>query len=434
MGQDAYVEAVVDNPNPYVGEQVVYTFRFYRAINYFEQPSYEAPSFSGFWTEGETQQYDYDIQAAGRNYRVVELQTTLFPTSAGEHNIDPAMLTLPGGFFSSGKRLLTDPVTLNVRATPEPVPDGFRGAVGQYSISTSVDNDHVLVNEPITLKVIISGEGNINNLPDPQMPILEGWRAFESTSTVKTDTQGGRLVGNRTTEQLLVPGLGGDFTIPSIHYTYFDPSTGSYQTASSDPLVVNVAEGAGALAGTAPVSQAPGGGSAPLAQSESDIRHIKSVPSKLNERSMPLFFSPLYWALWLVPLGALVLDEVWGRRKRFQANNPDLIRSSKAAKGAYHRLATARKQKADPYSAVATSLTTYLSDRFNHPVSGMTHTGLRGFLESKGVPPSLVKSISETLMWTEMGRFGAVDPNDGAIGEMYDRTRNLIARLEKVLG
>ena len=96
----SFVEAEVDNPSPYVGEQVIYTFRYYREIaNSFGQPSYEAPSFSGFWSESETQQRDYDVQAGNRLYRVVEVQHVLFPTSAGEHTIDPAVLSVQGGFF-----------------------------------------------------------------------------------------------------------------------------------------------------------------------------------------------------------------------------------------------------------------------------------------------------------------------------------------------
>ena len=102
-GQDMYVESVVDNPMPYVGQQVTHTFRFYRAVNYFGQPSYEAPNFSGFWSENDTQQIDYDVQAAGRIYRVVELKSVLFSTSAGEHTIDPANLTIPGSLLSSGR-------------------------------------------------------------------------------------------------------------------------------------------------------------------------------------------------------------------------------------------------------------------------------------------------------------------------------------------
>ncbi len=142
-GQDLYVEAEVDNPTPYVGEQITHTFRFYRAINLSGQPSYEGPNFNGFWNESETGQIDYDITIGNRLYRVVELTTVLFPTSAGEHMIDAAALTLPGSLFTRGTRLTTEPIKINVQPLPVPAPEGFHGAVGQFSIATSLDTDQV---------------------------------------------------------------------------------------------------------------------------------------------------------------------------------------------------------------------------------------------------------------------------------------------------
>jgi len=102
-GQEVFVEAEVDNPAPFVGEQITHTFRFYRAINLLGQPAYEGPSFSGFWNESETQQVDYDVTIGNRVYRVVELSTKLFPTSVGEFTIHHSRFVLhPGN--TSGHR------------------------------------------------------------------------------------------------------------------------------------------------------------------------------------------------------------------------------------------------------------------------------------------------------------------------------------------
>ena len=131
-GQDFYVEAIVDDARPYVGQQVVYTFRFYQAANLWEQPQYEGPTFTGFWSEHQGEQVDYRIQAAGRVYQVTELSSILFPSMVGPVTIDPARLTIPGGFFSRGQTLQTHPVELDVQPLPANAPQGFNGAVGQY--------------------------------------------------------------------------------------------------------------------------------------------------------------------------------------------------------------------------------------------------------------------------------------------------------------
>ena len=431
-GQDVYVEAEVDNPAPYVGEQITYTFRFYRAINLYGQPSYESPNFNGFWTENESQQVDYDIDVGNRLYRVVELTTVLFPTSAGEHTIEAAALTLPGSLFNQDTRLVTKPITLNVLPLLVPAPDGFHGAVGQFLIATSLDTDQVKVNEPVTLKIEISGYGNLSNLPDPELPVLNNWRAYESTSTVNSQLSDGLLQGNRITEQLMVPGTAGEFTVPSISYTYFDPELGDYQTINSQPIVVYVSESA--ASGFTPglgVDQNSGG--QPVEIQSNDIRHIKTVPEALENAKKPLNSSWTYWALWFLPIGALAVDFAWQRRRRFQAENPDQIRSSHAQKTAFGLLAQARKKKSDPYSAIGEALTGYLSDRFNQPVTGLTYSELGVLLANKGVPLSLIKQVREALTFSEMGRYAPTAGEAVTAEQMIAATRRLIARLEKVL-
>jgi hypothetical protein len=428
-GQDLFVESTVDNPNPYIGQQVTHTFRFFRAINLSGQPTYEAPNFNGFWNESETQQTDYDMQIGSRFYRVVELQTILFPTSVGQHTISPAALNISGSLFSSGTRLGTDSITLDVRPLPEPAPEGFHGAVGDFTVATSVDTDRLAVNEPVTLQVVVSGEGNISNLPDPEMPVINNWRSYESTSTVDTQTQNGRVTGSRTIEQLMVPGSAGDFSIPAITYTFFNPQTEAYQTVSNNPIAIHVAEG---VAGASLPQNSPES-DAPIDWPENDIRHIKAAPESLEVAQRPLVASPIYWLFWLFPVGALVIDVAWQRRKRYLSQNPDLVRSSKAQKKAHQLLVQARKEKTDPYEAIGQALTGYLSDRFNHPVAGMTQADLVDFLEQNGVPPSLTRQITESLMLGEMGRYAPAAANQGTADEMFKETEQLIARIEKVL-
>ena len=103
------------------------------------------------------------------------------------------------------------------------------------------------------------------------------------------------------------------------------------------------------------------------------------------------------------------------------------MRSSKAQKKAHQMLVKARKQKTDPYAAINQALTGYLSDRFNHPVAGMTQVDLVDFLDQNGLPPSLTQQITETLMLGEMGRFAPTAANQGKPGEMFKDTEQLIA-------
>jgi len=184
IGQDYFVEATVDNATPYLGEQVVYTFRIYRATG-FGRARYAAPDFTGFWNKQDFEQRTSVTQVAGRTYRVTELRTVLFPTLAGPLAIEPATLTVPGGFLGRSAVLRSEPVSLEVIRLPENAPADFSGAVGQLSIRAGIDSTDGTVNEPLTHTVMISGQGNMDALADPNWPEMPRWRAFDGSAIIK---------------------------------------------------------------------------------------------------------------------------------------------------------------------------------------------------------------------------------------------------------
>src|SRR5688572_4856048 len=225
QGQNLFVEAEVNDSTPYVGEQIVYTLRFYQArdiFNAFEQPQYVAPPFTGFWTEN-TEQSQYQVQAGGHLYDVTELRTVLFPSVMGPVTIEPARLVIPGSFFSQGGELRTEPVSVEVKPMSAGAPASFTGAVGQFSLEAHTDISQSKVNEPITWLVTLSGWGNLNSLADPIWPEMPEWRTFETKASTNAQFQDGHLAGSRVYEHLLVPQAEGEYIIPAVEYTYFDP-------------------------------------------------------------------------------------------------------------------------------------------------------------------------------------------------------------------
>jgi hypothetical protein len=430
-GQRYFVEAEVDNPTPYLGQQVTYTFRLYEAFDAFGQPQYQAPTFTGFWTENQTDQSQYQVQAAGGLYNVTELRTVLFPSMTGPITIEPARLVIPSGFFSSGGELSTQPVAVDVKPLPPDAPASFNGAVGQFTLSGGVDTAQTRVNEPITWRVTLSGQGNLSALPDPAWPELPDWREFESQATTNTQLQDGQWVGTRVYERLLVPQAEGDYTIPALEYTYFDPVAGAYHTLTTQPIPVSIAPGDPTQAQN--LTPMPGGNKASAEQVITDVRHLKPVPARLNFGERPATGSPLYWLAWAVPLLGIVGNFVWQRRQHFWENNAGLARSSQALKKARQELARARRESDDPYSAGGQVLTSYLSDKLDQPVAGLTHQALAALLEEKGLGPELVDRVNACLTEAELGRFSP-DANDPAhAANLLGEIDILIRELEKRL-
>ena len=105
----------MDNSNPYLGQQVVYFFRFYRGAPVSSRTSYDPPDFAGFWSRQGVEPIEYIATVANRPYEVLELRRILFPTVAGPISINPTSLVIPASILRSSEELATEPVDLEVK-------------------------------------------------------------------------------------------------------------------------------------------------------------------------------------------------------------------------------------------------------------------------------------------------------------------------------
>ena len=421
-GQPYYVEAEVDNRSPYVGEQVHYIFRFYFAVP-AGRPYYEKPDLTGFWALEDSNPSLSSRMVAGRRYAIEEINKVLFPTIAGPITIDPAVISIPGGLTEPARRLSTMPVDLDVRPLPPGAPADFSGAVGRFSISGRTNSASGAVNEPLTITVNLTGEGNFDLLPDPAWPDMPGWRTFDATPKTISRIDDGLLIGRRTYERTLVPREAGDFTIPPVSFTYFDPSKDRYEAISTDPIPVTVAEG------TAPPPPDTTGDS--FERQATDIRHIKPAPGSLAVASDPLHERGIYWAAAAIP--AIVLAAAIGWR-RMKVTASRASPSDRAHRRARRMLRSARKAGSDPYVAAGEALAAYIGDKLGQPLSGLTHDALSRLLLSRGANPDLVDRIEACLNASEGGRFAPGNEGPESGDELVKETSVVLSALEKQLG
>jgi hypothetical protein len=431
-GGDVFVEAEVDNPTPYLGQQIIYIFRFYQAndaqLNTLDRPDYRPPSFTGFWGQKVLSQPYYSTTKEGRNYLITEVHTALFPANPGSATISPARLIIPGDLFSSEIMLQTNPVTLEVRSLPDGAPSDFSGGVGQFKIAASLSAAKSKVNEPLTLNLDIEGAGNVEVITEPAFPELPGWRIFNSQSSTNVETQGDVVYGRRRFERLLVPGQPGDYTIPAISFNYYDPQRGEYRQLKTDPLPVTIEPG---NAESSPTS-APAPDKQPVKVTADDIRHIKPVPPSLESAGGLLLVQPLYWFFWILP--ALVVGGVWLGQKRRQRLLLDTAyaRSQRARRAAQKILSGANQPGVDGYAAAHHALLGYLSDKLNRPTSGLTNAELTNLLAEQHLPQTLIEQVQAILTRIEAGRFGPVE--EAAVQVLIAETHKLINTLEKTFG
>ncbi len=451
-GRDYFLEAVVDNENPYVNEQVTLTLKFYIAVQHYGSPELIEPSTTGFWNELLGNKAPYRQKINGRIYKAIERKYALFPTQTGELTIGQAAIRVtvadrnrrtrdPFGafsdFFSSGKEVTvrSKPVTINVKPLPTAGrPKDFTGAIGRYSITARADKQRVDVNQPVTVTIRISGTGNIKAAAEPPIPELDDFRIYESSSSENVTRSNDQLSGTKTYEEVFIPRRPGQLTIPAIEYSYFDPKQGRYLTTSTHPIPITALKPEG-YTGTTDLPYA--GSEMVVGSSARDIRFIKNNVGDTVPQGGVILFSPVYLIVNGLPLVVLLgMIVVRVRRERLQAN-VGYARSIQAGKKARKRLATARslatiEQGSDFYAELHLTLTSYIADKLNVSPYGLTTDSIKELLESRGAGEDLVANINEILQECDFARFAPASITQDDIDAALKKVEDIMIRLEAV--
>ena len=429
-GESMFVRASVDNETPYLGQQIRYTFRIYQRLEAAltsVQVRYNSPAFTGFWNSQETQQDEYTETMDSNEYRVVELRTLLFPSVVGAVAIDPAVLEVSAGTPGTPSRLESSAVAMEVRPLPAGAPAAFTGAVGRFDISASADSTEGRVNEPVRLTVNISGEGNIEALPDPASPEFTGWRVIESPVSSDSHVVAGQVTGSRTYEIILVPEKSGTLTVPEIQYSYFDPVSEQYVQAATPHITVTVA----GADGSSQISQLPA--TEGVDQESPVMRPLKTVPPSLRQAGTRLTDNVVYWAAWGIPVLAVAGAVAWRRRSAAQEAARAETQRRNALPDARAALSRAVSSGVDPTVAASEAVLSYLSARLETPLSGSTREALIRRLEESGGQPELLDRVSEFLSAGESARYTPPDARSAGEGGHAEQASQLLGELEEAI-
>jgi len=457
IGDNVFIRAVVDRNSVYQGEQVTVTYKLYTRLNIQSPQISKLPSYQGFWSEEiETSN---QITFARENYEgklfnVATLKkAALFPTQTGELSVTPFELKIPvmvqrkkksnspfddffdDPFFGRTETVEYTAKSNNVKIKVLPLPQtslpSFNGAVGVYSLQTSIDKKNVKQNEPITLKVILSGEGNINLLDMPELQIPNGFEKYEPKINT-TVSRGSVIGGKKSFELLVIPRVSGKFEIPALRFSFFNPKKKSYETISSTPYAVEVEQGS---------AEYTGGGTG-LSKEEikllgQDIHYIKnnfSDVAKIKKAEEDSFIFVI--TLYSFPLLSLIGFLFWKRKEEKLSGNITLLKNLRAEKIAKSRLKTASKylkEKNDAlfFTEISQAIFGYLEDKLSISKAAFTVEAAIAKLEAKGLNEELITELKLILEKCEFIRFA---PSQNILEDMnllYNRTASLIAALEE---
>jgi hypothetical protein len=401
---DYFAEAVVDNPTPYVGQQIIYRFRFYDAVD-VTNPQYEAPDFEGFWRIDKKAINNSSLMINNRQYTVTELYTALYPTHPGVIEISPATVLLPETVFHPEENLTANTVSVDVKPLPENAPPGFSGAVGQFNLTATLDRQSALLGEPFVVRLSIAGTGNIEQLTLPDLPTPADWRVYANPTIFTVTDTDELIIGEKVYEYLLIPGQVGEQTLPGITFDYFDPVTELYRSANTEPVTLDILPPSplNLQPSLSPIENGSVAVATPL-----PLKPITSA-LQIGMVNQGVFF----WLLWLLPpLGAGVCWWWIWQQKRNKLRDK-MNRRSVALEQAQARLRKLSKTtSSENYHAVRLVVLKYFADKLSYIDKDLSETDLEKVLIEANISPNLGKRILLCLEWADEGQYAAAGSVD----------------------
>ena len=419
--QDLFILPTISKANVYEQEAFLLTYKIYTLVDLRGFDNVKLPDFKGFHSQEVELPGDRKWSLEhykGRNYQTtVYRQFVLFPQQSGNLTIDPARFDASiakatqvsdpfEAFFNGGsnyievkKTLMTPKLTVDVKPLPGDKPADFSGGVGEFSISSSINSTNVKTNDAVTIKLVISGTGNLKLIGDPEVKFPDDFEVYDPKVDNKFRLTSAGLSGSKVIEYLAIPRNAGTFKIPAVKFSYFDIKSRTYKILTTEEYELHVEKGV-----------------------------------TLSQKGDFFFDSMLYWLLYLVPGIAFIIFFIIYRKQIAANANVAKMRTKKANKVAVKRMKLAGKLLAENkkdvfYDEVLKALWGYISDKLNIPVSRLSKDNIEEELRKYGVEDALIKEFLAALNDCEFARFAPGDDNQ-AMDKVYSASLAVISKME----
>ncbi len=453
-GEDLFVRIHLDKHEVYQGEGVVATIKLYSKLDLTGIENVRFPAFSGFFQQEievpplrslSREVIDGEIFGTG-----VLKQLILFPQRSGEINIgsfemDAVVRQRPGrrgslfddffgGFETTRIPVRSPPLSLNVKPLPADGPSDFNGAVGEFTLDVDIDTGELMTNEAASLKVTISGKGNLRLVGRPGVDFPPGFEVYDPSVLENISNSVRGQEGRITYEYLMIPRNEGNFRIPPVQFSYFNPVTGSFRTLSSGELKLAVQRGVESdydpsVAGYVRED---------LRILGSDIRFIKTGGVVLKRISHDPFGSFRFY-LWFILTFLVFISLIVIQRKNIRDRaDLALVKKRRASKMARRRLKNAGKYLKQNdhqqfFEEIHRAFWGYLSDKLLIPVSGLNMENAKVALLEKSVPRKEVERLIDIIGECEFARY-APSSAAGDMERIYRDTISIITEIEQSIG
>lgn len=451
-----FMRMTVSKNNVYEQEGFLVSFKLYASTS-VQPTGYKFPEFEGFVVqEVELPQEKSWVRENynGKNYNTVLLkQSVLYPQRTGNITIGAGsydmIMRIPSqrkvksifdDFFDSyqdvKKTITTSPATIQVKALPSGKPASYSGGVGSFKLASSINTNNLKTNEALTIKLTISGNGNLRLVKNPTVVFPDDFEVYDPKVTNDIRTTASGMSGTKTIEYMAIPRYAGDFEIPAIQFSYFDLASGSYKTLSSEPYKIHVAKGEGGEGATPVVSNF--GNRESVKYLGKDIRYLKQVKNIHFTPKSDIFFGSLpFWLIYICVTVLAVVFFIVYRKKVKENSDLALMRTRKANKMAVRRLKKAEallkeNKKEEFYDETMRAVWGYLSDKLNIPTADLTKDNIEAELVGYGVDQHLITQIIDVLNTCEFARYAPSQATD-AMDKLFGQAVEIIEKMESTI-
>jgi len=446
--EDLLLTASVSAARPFVGQEIVYSFRFMAAVP-VTNARYHRPSFEGFEVTEIDAQKEYETIRNGRRFSVTEVSYLLTPTRSGELTIEPGVIScdvpesgrgrLPSLFddpffrrFRTVRRSVRSPsIPVSVRPLPPWRGKGaFSGLIGSFELSATVRPARVAAGDSATIEVRLEGRGNVQDASPPSFEPPPGVKVYPDTPELdlKRDAAGSR--GSRSFRFAVVPLSAGRLRFGPFAYDFFDPESGSYRTVRTERLELEVepaaseASASGRVQGGRPgrgEPSPPAGARSRVRATGHDILTVHADPAELRRSgsASPALF---LFLLFLPPLAVFA-----GRALRLRGRRriPEGLRMRERALSAL----SAAEREGDAVRRLGglhRALVSAVFARIGRAGESFTHAEARRWLGEAGMAPGEVDEVMEALLAVEAARYGGADREVGELSRRVGRVVRLL--------
>ena len=456
-GQDLYLKTFVSKRSAYLGEQIIVTYKLYFRVNVRTYNMDKYPANAGFWSEEFELPKQPKIESEiinGVQYNAATLKkAALFPTQTGELKIDPMKITVEAvakrrrsgrslfdSFFDDPfgrvvqKAVISKAVKINVKPLPEEnKPADFTGAVGRYKFRVTADKREVRANEPITVKLLAGGTGNIKLLSLPELSLPPDIEQYDPVSKTNIKKDGQAVSGTKTVEYTLIPRIVGSYEIKPLSFSYFDPGSKKYKTITSRSIGLNIIKGKQTLAGGSQVSGSLN--RQEVALLGQDIRFIKEY-SDFKEIGYKPYLAGKFWASIFSGLILFIGFVFYNNRQAVLLGDEKLARSRKAGKVASRQLAAARSlidsdKQGEFYRAVTQALQGFVRDRLNIELTEFNKRSIQRELGSRDIAEAEIAEYISVLEESDFRQYSNSSAEAEDRKNFFDKAKAILTKLEK---